>query len=83
MIATTKGKHWTMPKGHQKGEKNSSYGKHWFHNDKGEIIMAKECPIGFKKGKIEKVVKEKTFKNCSHPKKIKCIEKNLIFESIQ
>lgn len=47
------GKHWKMPEGHQLGEKNSQYGTHWFTN--GEInIKAKECPAGFKLGRVLK-----------------------------
>ena len=47
------GKHWKMPEGHQVGEKNSQFGTHWYTN--GEInIKAKECPEGFKPGRIKK-----------------------------
>lgn len=36
---------------HQKGSKNSQFGTHWFTN--GEVsIKAKECPEGFRPGRI-------------------------------
>jgi hypothetical protein len=47
----TKGLHWKMPEGHQAGEKNSQYGKHWYNNGK-ENIKATSCPPGFVLGRL-------------------------------
>lgn len=45
------GTHPKMPIGHGQNEKNSQFGTHWYNNGK-EDIKAKECPIGFVKGRL-------------------------------
>lgn len=45
------GRRYKHPEGCHKGSKNSQFGTHWYTN--GEInIKAKECPEGFKPGRI-------------------------------
>lgn len=47
------GKHWKCPEGHQVGEKNSQFGKHWYTNGTNNIC-ALECPEGYHLGRILK-----------------------------
>ena len=49
----TTGKHWKMPEGHQVGEKNSQFGKHWYTNGENNICAIK-CPEGYHLGRILK-----------------------------
>lgn len=35
-----------------KAENNPNYGKHWYHNDEGNNILAKECPPGCEPGRL-------------------------------
>lgn len=39
---------------HLAGNKNPSFGKHWFNDGKGKIMLAFECPEGWFKGKSRK-----------------------------